>query len=183
MKTIALDFDMAVKTGMTLVKSSEGDSANDAGKMILLGLYTGLRKSDLLKLSPKNFYELDCEYFVKGAAQKTEKEFEFPIPQYIYNLIVDGATLPDTIYSKQRSHIFLNRWMDKVFDYEKNRALTSSGRTISVHSLRKSFGLRVYNQRGINVARQALQHQDTATTSRYLEIESQQLKEDIKSIW
>lgn len=180
-----LDFDRVVRVGTALL-DSKNESERDAGLMLVLGIYTGLRKLDLLKLSPKDFEEREGgECFVTGIANKTGKPFEFPIPKGVYDSVMQGCTLPDTIYSKQRSHIFLNRWIDRLFSEEKRKALTSrkGRRTISVHSLRKGFGLRVYELRGINVARQALQHEDTATTSRYLEIEEAQLAEDIRSIW
>lgn len=185
MKTIALDFDKVVRVGNSLL-ASKNESERDAGVMLLVAIYTGLRKMDILKLSPKDFEEREKgECYVTGTANKTGKPFDYPIPKALYDAILEGCTLPGTIYSKQRSHIFLNRWIDKLFADEKRKALASRNgkRTISVHSLRKGFGMRVYEAKGINVARQALQHEDTATTSRYLELEAARLVDDLKAIW
>ena len=185
MKTIALDFEAARTIGFMCMKKHNSESQRDAGKMILVGVHTGLRKVDLLNLAPDDFKERTGEYFVVGTAQKTNKPFEFPIPRFVYEDIMEDVTLPDTIYHKQRSHLFLNRWMDTLFANKKKevREQYGKGRTISPHSLRKAFGMRVYETKGINVARQALQHEDTATTSRYLEIEATKLVDDLKSIW
>lgn len=185
MKTIALDFDKVVRVGTGLL-SSKNNSERDAGVMLLIGIYTGLRKLDILKLSPNDFEEREKgECWVMGVAQKTGKPFDIPIPKGVYDAILEGCTLPDTIYSQQRSHIFMNRYIDKLFADEKRKALASRNgkRTISVHSLRKGFGMRMYQTRGINTARQALQHEDTATTTKYLEIEETQLAEDIRRAW
>ena len=185
MKTIGLDFENVKTVGVMCCNSRNSESQRDAGKMILVGLYTGLRKVDLLKLEPDNFKVRDGEYFVVGTAQKTDEPFDFPIPRFVYDEVIDDVSLPNTIYHKQRSHLFLNRWMDTLFTKEKRKIKEQygKGRTISPHSLRKTFGLRVYETRGINVARQALQHEDTATTTRYLEIEATKLIDDLRSMW
>ena len=185
MKTMGLDFEMVKGVGVMCCNGRNSESKRDAGKMILVGLYTGLRKVDLLSLEPDNFKERDGDCFVIGTAQKTKEPFDFPIPKFVYDEVMDDISLPSTIYHRQRSHLFLNRWMDTLFAKEKRRIKAQYGnsRTISPHSLRKTFGLRVYETRGVNSARQALQHKDLATTTRYLEIEARKLEDDLRSMW
>ena len=178
-KTISLPLDKVILKGTELVVSSK-DNERDAGILILLGVYTGLRKTDLLNLKPSQFVVQDNQYCVVGVASKTGKEYNIPIKKYIYDLVVSNSTLPDTILSKQRSGMFLNRWIERQFPIEKARALRTK-RTISCHSLRKTFGLHIFNKFGINSAREALQHSSIATTTLYLEIEAKNLREQLAS--
>ena len=185
MKTIALDFETAKVAGTISAGHWNTESERDAGKMILIGIHTGLRKCDLLALTPDNFKERNGDFYIVGTAQKTGKPFEFPVPRFVYDSVMEDVTLPDTIYHKQRSHIFLNRWMNTLFAKEVKRVREQYGKscTIGPHSLRKTFGIHVYETRGITVARQALQHKNLATTTRYLEIEERKLMDDLKAVW
>jgi len=136
----------------------------DLGVAIAIGIRTGLRKSDLMNLRIANI----SEGKIKGKASKTGKEFTHPLPEWLVNAIRNNQYLGN-FYSTTYSHIWLNRSIQRVFPTEYVRAL-KSGKTLGAHSLRKAFGLKLYEVYGVNAARQGLQHSDSATTARYLEI-------------
>lgn len=161
--TETISWSKADKVSRELLKSDKRRE-RDLGLAIAIGIRTGLRKGDLLSLRIENLHGNQ----IKGVASKTGKEFSHPIPEWLVNEIRDNNHLGN-IYSTTYSHIWLNRSIQRVFPQEYAKAI-KAGRTLGAHSLRKAFGLKLYEAYGVNAARQGLQHTDSATTARYLEI-------------
>tara|TARA_R110001592_G_scaffold243783_1_gene504850 strand:- start:92715 stop:93260 length:546 start_codon:yes stop_codon:yes gene_type:complete len=161
--TESISWQKADKVSKELLLSSK-KREKDLGLALAIAIRTGLRKSDLLSLRIENIKEGK----VTGKASKTGKDFGHPIPDWLIDEIHKNQYLGN-VYSTTYSHMWLNRSVQRVFPAEYARAL-KNGKTIGAHSLRKAFGLRLYEAYGVNAARQGLQHSDSATTARYLEI-------------
>lgn len=161
--TEAIPWGKADKISKQLL-DSEIKRERDLGLAIAVGLRTGLRKGDLLSLRLTNIVDGK----IIGRASKTAKEFGHPIPEWLETAIRENAYL-GSFYSTTYSHIWLNRSIQRVFPAEHARAL-KAGKTIGAHSIRKAFGLKLYENFGVNAARQGLQHSDSATTARYLDL-------------
>ena len=93
---------------------------------------------------------------------------------------------------KTYQHGWLSRRIQRAFKQQHEAAKQDSLRkeeriTIGAHSLRKTYGMPIYNQSGINAARIALQHKSLATTSRYLGVDMEEQieveKEAFKGLW
>ena len=161
--TESINWSKADKVSRELLESTKKRD-RDLGLAIAIGIRTGLRKGDLLTLRDTNL----TSEGIKGKASKTGKEYVSPLPEWLIDTIKENMYL-GSFYSTSYSHIWLNRSIQRVFPKEYAQAL-KDGKTIGAHSLRKSFGLKVYSAYGVNAARQFLQHSDTATTARYLSI-------------
>lgn len=161
--TESVKWEKADKVSKVLLESFK-PRERDLGLAIAIGIRTGLRKGDLLSLRDTNL----TKDGIKGKASKTGKEYIHALPAWLIEEIKKTMYL-GSFYSRNYSHIWLNRSIQRVFPKEYAQAL-KEGKTLGAHSLRKAFGLRLYDARGVNAARQGLQHTDTATTARYLDI-------------
>ena len=74
----------------------------------------------------------------------------------------------------------INRILKSIF-YKQHSIAQKQGSVISVHSLRKTAGTYVYNNKGLEVARSFLQHENYDMTKKYLEIDKMELI-DIKKL-
>jgi integrase len=146
--------------------ASDNPKEYDLGIAIAIGIRTGLRQSDLMHLEAKHFTAR--KGFVCGVAKKTKKTFAHPLPEWLVDVVLSRSK-GFSIYSRIYSRIWLNRRLQALFTDEHLKAV-KQGKAISSHTLRKSFGLYLYENGGINAARMGLQHTDSATTSRYLDI-------------
>lgn len=161
--TESISWSKADKTSKELLASTV-KRERDLGLAIAIGIRTGLRKGDLMSLRIENLQEGK----IVGKAEKTGKDFAHPIPSWLAEEISQNH-YKGNIYSTTYSHIWLNRAIQRAFPVEYAKAI-KNGKTLGAHSLRKAFGLRLYEAYGVNEARQGLQHTDSATTARYLEI-------------
>ena len=161
--TESINWTKADKVSRMLLESNK-KRERDLGLAVAIGIRTGLRKGDLLGLRESNL----TAQGIKGKASKTGKEFTMPLPEWLIEAIKGNMYLGN-FYSTTYSHIWLNRSIQRVFSIEYANAL-KDGKTIGAHSLRKAFGLKLYDAYGVNAARQGLQHSDSATTARYLDI-------------
>ena len=93
---------------------------------------------------------------------------------------------------KTYQHGRLSRRIQRAFKQQHEAAKQEGKRrgqriTIGAHSLRKTYGMPIYNQSGINAARIALQHDSLITTSKYLGVNMEEQieveKEAFKGLW
>ncbi|WP_083642919.1 tyrosine-type recombinase/integrase [Christiangramia flava] len=165
-----LDFDKAQGKGMRLIRSGENPTF---GLLIICGVNLGLRISDLLELT---FGELrHSEIDIKE--KKTGKTRTLSINENIHQALqyFKGEnpnfkafrSRKGTIYSTQH----VNRLIKQYF----------SGKHISSHSLRKTFGRRVYNNNGrsedaLMYLMELFNHSSMSLTKKYLGIRQQELR-------
>lgn len=170
----SLDFDLLKKYAVNLLPTKD----KVLGLYILTGIYTGLRYSDLSQLT---FEEILTKDSIIIKEQKTNKDREIRISKELKSIISSypGIGLmflsnKNTIYTIQSLNRLLKSHLRTLFP-KKN---------ISTHSLRKTFGNRVYLMSGkkessITLLCAVFNHSSESITKRYLGI----TKEDVLNVY
>jgi len=164
-----IEFDKANSKALKLIRSSENPNF---GLLVIVGINLGLRISDLLKLT---FKELRSDE-LKIIEQKTGKKRKLKINDNIKNALKYFDSFDDHyyIFRSQKNSVYsvqhVNRLMKKYF----------KGSNISSHSLRKSFGRRVWNnnnqsEKALLYLSELFGHQSLSTTRKYLGIRQEEL--------
>ena len=163
----------AVDKGMEIIRSGKDISF---GLLLVCGVNFGLRISDLLPIS---YGELKSGEFLL-AEQKTGKRRKIVVNSVVKGALeaMEGTSVREerggaafvsqkgTVYSQQH----VNRLMKKYFD--------TSSRKISTHSMRKSFGRRVYEKsegKKLPMLQMQFNHSTPEVTLRYIGITQDQL--------
>ena len=168
-----IDFDTARTKGLSLIRSKENPIA---GLLIIVGIHTGLRISDLLDLSFCQLRQNKLTIIEKKTKKKREMELNdtiktamsyFPKEDYPDNFHAFRSQ-KNTVYSNKH----VNRLLSKYF----------TGDRISSHSLRKTFGRRVYtingeSEKALLYLSELFAHKDIATTRIYLGIRQEELND------
>lgn len=166
-----IEFDKARTIGLRLIRTGENPTF---GLLVLAGIYMGLRISDLLNLT---FKDLRSEK-IAVTEQKTGKKRVIKVNDTIHQALnyfpketyIDSfhafRSQKNTVYSNKH----VNRLLSKFF----------TGERLSSHSLRKTFGRRVWDMHNQSEAAlvslsDIFNHKDVATTRRYLGIRQEQI--------
>ncbi len=179
-KTKAIDWSILDDFGQKHMDAKNYDLQTFA-LMILTGIRTGLRFSDLSKLTVENIKECENGYRLKGIAKKTKKVFEIPLKAWLVNRLKVHAKGVHLFSKggKMVNAMWFHRNMQKHFEHEAKQA-KKEGRAIGAHSMRKAAALKMYaGNKDMNKVRSFLQHRDLATTSDYMEIDRQTLMDAI----
>jgi len=174
--------------GLLLVNQLESKNYFKIAFIACLGIYTGLRIGDILRLHWKDLLDQNV---LRLAEEKTGKVREITLHPNLQLMIARMFKLMKVIDVEQL--IFLNRYKKKVISLQYiNRKLqqVASANNIKVsgnlssHSLRKTFGRRVYEQNGktdeaLILLSMIFNHSSTAVTRRYLGIK----KEEIANVY
>ena len=155
--------------------------------LIAIGIYTGLRISDILSLK---WNDLLNKEFLGITEKKTKKFRNIKLNPQLLDIVArifkaQKITNPDTL-------IFMNRWgtgtiriqyvnsmLKKIFIKYK---ISKDGTSISAHSLRKSFGRRIWeinqnSEKSLVILSEVLKHSSIATTKIYLGIREEEISE------
>jgi integrase len=169
------------------------------GLIMLLGLNTGYRVSDLLKIRRKDVDmlkmpaangSLELKPHINMRERKTDKYRSVPILPYVYEYIQEqGAILADSFpdidldtfnelpvfYNPRTGQPFKRVWVNKRLAMILPKRL-NMGRSISPHSLRKSFAFKIYEASGneILAVTRELNHSSPSVTMTYLGITDEQ---------
>lgn len=162
-----LDYEKAFKTALNLIKQH-----NRIGLYIMFQINTGLRYSDLKKLSDKDINEaIKNDNHLKIKEQKTKKEREILLNNYVlkcYEIFPKVGYLFKTQKGTVHTAQNLNQQLKKIFADEDKI-------NISTHSLRKTFSRKFYDEAenkedALVMLSDILNHSDTKITRRYLGI-------------
>ena len=168
-ESLKLDYDKAYQKGIKLLDSKKYYE-HKTGLFILIGIQTGLRSIDILTLDKKKIEFKDNGAIINYTAQKTNKKGRAFVDSKIALAIKETAN-NKIFYNEQVgvpfSHTWINRRLKSVFSKEYNNAL-KQGLTLGVHSLRKTAGSYIYNNYGVETAREQLQHSGYSITKAYL---------------
>lgn len=170
----SLDFDLLKKHAIKLLTTKD----KVLGVYILCGIYTGLRYSDLSKLSYSDILDNNT---ITIQEQKTSKTREIKISSDLKNILSDH---------RNNGLMFLSNKNTIYTIQSLNRLLKSNLRTlfpkknISTHSLRKTFGNRVYlmsnkSDYSITLLCSVFNHSSESITKRYLGI----TKEEVLNVY
>ena len=167
-----IQFDRATAVGEKLLKD---EKLKTLGLYIIVSINSGLRISDVLALKGENL-KADT---IKLVEKKTNKHREIKINDNIKKAIQVYETLNDSyLFVSQKNTVYsiqsVNRLLKSTF---KKEAKTLN---ISTHSMRKSFGRKVYESSGesekaLNYLSELFNHTSLSVTRRYLGIRQEEL--------
>jgi len=171
----------------SLVLKLERDGDYKFALVIACGIYTGLRISDILSLSWSDVLEKDQIDIVEKKTKKSRRITLNSELKQILNRCYQNLNSPDPTQL-----IFLNRFGKQVITVQYvNRRLKEimeqykvarNGSAVSSHSLRKSFGRRVFernqnSERSLILLSEILNHSSIGTTKIYLGIREEEIGE------
>lgn len=174
-----LDFDRATRVAEKLLKD---DKKKILGLYIIVAINTGLRVGDILKLRWEHFKD-NRRGFIVVIEGKTKKPRRIDLNESILTAVAQFTNVP------LHSFIFKSQKESKTGTYtiqQINRLLKSTFEkeakdlNISSHSLRKTFGRRVYSMNGesenaLIYLSEIFQHSSMSITRRYLGIRQEEL--------
>ena len=177
-KTKALTTEQYKEIIQTMKEGGCGFRGNEriATALVLEG-NLGLRISDILRLRPCDILLDGDRYRLEIVEQKTSKKRVFTVPLVIKQYI-DNYCLRNGIKDTEKIFPITERAVQKqlkvVCDY-----LELDG--ISTHSFRKWYATEIYrnNDYDIVLVQKLLQHSSSATTQKYIGIESQRIENAI----
>jgi len=155
--------------------------------LISVGIFTGLRISDILSLHWSDILNKD---FLGVVEIKTKKYRRVKLNKQLLEIV--SRIFKAQKISDPETLIFLNRWGTKAIRTQYvNTTLkklfikykvTKDGTSISAHSLRKTFGRRIWevnqnSEKALVILSEVLKHSSVATTKIYLGIREEEISE------
>ncbi len=152
--------------------------------LITIGMYTGLRISDILSL---RWIDLMDKTNVEITEKKTGKQRKILVNQILQETVTRIST---KIKFKPENHIFLNRFGKKPISPQyvnwklkelvKKYQVVKDTTKIKSHSIRKSFGRRVWenserSEKGLIMLNEIFNHSSIKTTKIYLGIREKEI--------
>ena len=178
-KSDYLDYDLALNKAKELMKY---DKSKIMGLYIIVSINTGLRIGDVIQLS---WEQLRLDSF-KITEQKTGKERIIKINDKISSAVAMFDNTKGIVFKSQKGSIYsrqqLNRKLKQVFGRQ-----VKNGNNISSHSLRKTFGRRVWNNldcsdSALIVLSELFNHVSLKVTRQYLGIRQEELNDVYMSL-
>lgn len=149
--------------------------------MFILGIYSGLRISDILTLRIKDIRNKD---YVNIREKKTGKQKIFQINPSVkkeLKIFCEGRDLNEyLIKSREGSNKPLSRTMAYKIIHKAGEA--NDVPNLGTHSMRKTFGFHFYQQyKDIGTLQKIFNHADPSITLRYIGIEQAAINTKIKN--
>ena len=152
--------------------------------LIGIGCFCGLRIGDILKLRWSDIHEKETLEVIE---EKTKKKRQITINNNLailigkYITVIKPDTTNDLVFtnktgSKALSIQYANRYLKKLFSRYKIKVQNPS-----THTLRKTFGLRVYemnfkNDDALITLSQIFNHSNTAITRKYIGLQGKKIE-------
>ncbi|PVW12394.1 tyrosine-type recombinase/integrase [Marixanthomonas spongiae] len=166
-----IDYDRASNIGRRLIKTGEN---KNFGLLVISSINLGLRISDLLPLS---FDQLKCDKF-EIIEKKTGKKRQLKVNDHIRDAL---TFYEDDLTYKMGGSAFTSQKGSTFSPQQVNRLLKKYLKgNFSSHSLRKSFGRRVWendnqSERALIYLSQIYNHASAQVTRTYLGIQQEEL--------
>jgi integrase len=170
----------------SLTQKLERDGDLKFTLLITIGMYTGLRISDILSLKWKDL--LDKEH-IEITEKKTKKVRKILVNQQLQETVLRISSKLTNLNPEK--HIFLNRFRTKPISSQyvnwklkelvKKYEVVKNSNGIKSHSLRKSFGRRVWenserSENGLIMLNEIFNHSNIKTTKIYLGIRETEIQ-------
>ena len=171
----------------SLTQKLERDGNLKFTLLITIGMFTGLRISDILSLKWKDL--LDKEH-IEVTEKKTGKVRKILLNQTLQETVLRiSSKLPHLDLDK---HIFLNRFKTKPISPQyvnwmlkelvKKYEVVKDPLKVKSHSIRKSFGRRVWenndkSEKGLIMLNEIFNHSSIRTTKIYLGIREKEIQD------
>ena len=167
-KSNYIDFDKAYNTALRM----KGTKNENFGFYIVVAICTGLRIGDILKLKRKNFE--DGVYQLRE--QKTGKPKFLPFNEKVLQYFNELRNKSEIVFRSNKNTTYSNQQINTKI----KQTFQAKNKNYSSHSLRKSFGRRVYEMH--NRSEDALidlseifNHTSIRVTRTYLDITQEKL--------
>ena len=169
-----IPFEKATVIGEKLLRDKK---ANRIGLYIIIAINTGLRISDLLQLRCEDMQDEKLNLIEKKTKKNRQIKINGSIRKAMSSLEIKA---PDYLFLSQKGCPYttqsLNRILKEVFKKE------STTLNISSHSLRKSFGRKVYENNGesekaLTYLSELFNHSNQGITRKYLGIRQEELND------
>ena len=138
-KSDFIEFDTALNTGLRLSKEPKTEKL---GLYIVTSIYTGLRTGDIQTLT----WDMLCGDIITLREEKTNKVRTIAVHDNVRKLAVKLRKGSGLVFTSQKKSVYstqaLNRMLKEAFSKQAKKD------NISTHSLRKTFGRRVYDING-----------------------------------
>lgn len=150
--------------------------------MFMLGLYTGLRISDILKLQVKHVRDKDV---IRMREQKTNKQKTIPINgplKRALNSYVEDKEEYEYLIANSKTGISpISR--QHAYEIIRSIGIMFGVPNLGTHSLRKTFGYHYYQKTNdIAILQDIFNHSDPAITLRYIGINEDTIADAYASI-
>ena len=167
-KSHYIDFDKAYNSALRM----KGTKNENFGFYIVVAIHTGLRIGDILKLKRKNFE--DGVYQLRE--QKTGKPKILPFNEKVLQYFNELRNKSEIVFRSNKNTTYSNQQINTKI----KQTFQAKNKNYSSHSLRKSFGRKVYEMN--NCSEDALvslseiyNHTDLRVTRTYLDITQEKL--------
>ena len=167
-KSHSIDFDKAYNSALRM----KGTKNENFGFYIVVAIHTGLRIGDILKLKRKNFE--DGVYQLRE--QKTGKAKTLPFNKKVLEYFNELRNKSEIVFRSNKGTTFCSQTINRKI----KQTFQAKNKNYSSHSLRKSFGRKVYEMN--NCSEDALvslseiyNHTDLRVTRTYLDITQEKL--------
>lgn len=167
-KSNYIDFDKAYNSALRM----KGTKNENFGFYIVVAIHTGLRIGDILKLKRKNFE--DGVYQLRE--QKTGKPKVLPFNEKVLQYFNELRNKSEIVFRSNKNTTYSNQQINTKI----KQTFQAKNKNYSSHSLRKSFGRRVYEMN--NRSEDALislseiyNHTSMRVTRTYLDITQEKL--------
>lgn len=167
-----IEFYKALSKGKDLLNSQKD---KNFGFYIIVAIHTGLRITDILRLTKNDF----INGYVEFREKKTNKAKRVRLDHKEISNAFNKLNLTRTeIFTSQKGSVYssqqINRKLKQVFK--------SKDKNISSHSLRKSFGRRVYESQGesekaLVMLSKIYNHSSVGITRTYLDITQEEIED------
>ena len=173
-KSNYIDYDKALNKGVYLLNSGE----HNFGFYIITSINVGLRVGDILKLKHSDFKN----GYVELREEKTNKPKKVVFNDTVlkhYNRLLERLkkVTNEYVFISQKGSIYSRQQINRKL----KQYLKSADKNISSHSLRKSFGRRVYennneSEKALLLLNQIYNHSSIAQTRTYLYITQEEIE-------
>ena len=167
-KSNYIDYDKAYNAALRM----KGTKSENFGFYIVVAIHTGLRIGDILKLKRKNFE--DGVYQLRE--QKTGKPKFLPFNKKVLEYFNELRNKSEIVFRSNKGTTFCSQTINRKI----KQTFQAKNKNYSSHSLRKSFGRKVYEMH--NRSEDALislseiyNHTDLRVTRTYLDITQEKL--------
>ena len=132
-------------------------------------LHTGIRLSELKKLTIDNFIKINKKYYIEVLESKNQTNRIVPISLENYNLVSNYAK--DSVYYGNLFNL-----TSRAYQYHADQFKKDFNIDFSVHSLRHTYATR-RSQEGlaVQIIQKLLGHKNINTTMYYVEVSDQDI--------
>ena len=143
--------------------------------MFLIGIYTGLRISDILRLRIK---DVRSKTSIRTKEKKTKKYKSIAIHKELFKELeryCRGKPAEDYLIKSREGN---NKPISRVQAYriiKKIQYKYKINDNLGCHSLRKTYGYNMYGKNDISIVQKALNHSSQSDTIRYIGVEEEEI--------